>query len=314
MVSLRLPRLSSVTYQRITLFALIALAVIVVSGGAVRLTGSGLGCPQWPNCDTGHLSPHGQTGYHGAIEFLNRAFTGLVSFAVILAVLGSFLREPRRRDLTWLSFGLVIGVLAQIVLGGLTVIYGLSPPWVMAHFLSSMVLIADAVVLHVRSSRPEGKARPVVESRVRVLAWIVVALTAVVLVTGTVVTGTGPHGGDENVRRLGFSVTTVARVHGVTENILLVAVLVTLWLIIRTQSPVSVRRDADILLVVLIAQAGVGYAQYFTGVPVVLVGIHILGAVCVWIAALRLALRMQRVVVGVVAAPVVAPEPVLTST
>jgi cytochrome c oxidase assembly protein subunit 15 len=182
----------------------------------------------------------------------------------------------------------------------------------MAHFLSSMVLIADAVVLHVRASRPEGTPRPVVEQRVRTAAWIVVALTAVVLVTGTIVTGTGPHGGDENVQRLGFSVTTVARVHGVTENILLVAVLVTLWLIVRTQAPASVRRDANILLVVLIAQAGVGYAQYFTGVPVVLVGIHILGAVCVWIAALRLPLRMQRVDLGVVAPPLVEPEPVLS--
>jgi cytochrome c oxidase assembly protein subunit 15 len=290
---------------------LIALAVIVVTGGAVRLTGSGLGCPQWPNCDTGHLTPHGQTGYHAAIEFVNRTFTGLVSLAVILAVLGSFLREPRRRDLTWLSFGLVVGVLAQIVLGGLTVIYGLSPPWVMAHFLLSMVLIANAVVLHVRASRPEGRPRPVVEPRVRTMAWIVVAVTAVVLVTGTVVTGTGPHGGDENVRRLDFSVTTVARLHGLTENLLLVAVLVTLWLIVHTHAPASVRRDANILLVVLIAQAGVGYTQYFTGVPVVLVGIHILGAVCVWIAALRLALGMQRVDLGVVARPAAAPEPVL---
>src|SRR5262249_22803241 len=154
------------------LFALVALGVIVVSGGAVRLTGSGLGCPQWPNCDAGHLAPHGETGYHGAIEFVNRVFTGLVSFAVIVAVLGSFIRVPRRRDLTWLSVGLVVGVLAQIVLGGLTVIYGLSPPWVMAHFLLSMVLLADAVVLHVRASRPDGVARPVVERRVQRMGWL----------------------------------------------------------------------------------------------------------------------------------------------
>ncbi len=203
------------------MFALVALGVIVVTGGAVRLTGSGLGCPHWPNCDTGHLTPHGQTGYHAAVEFVNRTFTGLVSVAVILAVLASFLREPRRRDLTWLSFGLVVGVLAQIVLGGLTVIYGLSPPWVMAHFLVSMVLLANAVVLHVRAARPDGPLRPVVTAKVRTMGWIVVALTAVVLVTGTIVTGAGPHGGDENVRRLDVSVTTVARVHGVAENILL---------------------------------------------------------------------------------------------
>jgi cytochrome c oxidase assembly protein subunit 15 len=287
----------------------------VVSGGAVRLTGSGLGCPQWPNCDAGHLAPHGETGYHGAIEFVNRVFTGLVSFAVILAVLGSFIRVPRRRDLTWLSFGLVVGVVAQIVLGGLTVIYGLSPPWVMAHFLLSMVLLADAVVLHVRASRPDGVARPVVEPRVQRMGWLLVAMTAVVLFTGTIVTGAGPHGGDENVRRLDLSVTTAARIHGVAENLLLVTVLVTLWLIVRTHAPKVVRHDANVLLVVLIAQAGVGYAQYFNGVPVVLVGIHIFGAVCVWVAVLRLALGMRRVDDRtVVPAKIAAPEPALTAT
>jgi cytochrome c oxidase assembly protein subunit 15 len=314
-VSTRFPRLSPAAYERITLFALVALGVIVVSGGAVRLTGSGLGCPQWPNCDAGHLAPHGETGYHGAIEFVNRVFTGLVSFAVILAVLGSFIRVPRRRDLTWLSFGLVVGVVAQIVLGGLTVIYGLSPPWVMAHFLLSMVLLADAVVLHVRASRPDGVARPVVEPRVQRMGWLLVAMTAVVLFTGTIVTGAGPHGGDENVRRLDLSVTTAARIHGVAENLLLVTVLVTLWLIVRTHAPKVVRHDANVLLVVLIAQAGVGYAQYFNGVPVVLVGIHIFGAVCVWVAVLRLALGMRRVDDRtVVPAKIAAPEPALTAT
>jgi heme a synthase len=313
--SVHVPRLSPEAYQRITLFALVALGVIVVTGGAVRLTGSGLGCPQWPNCDAGHLAPHGQTGYHGAVEFVNRVFTGLVSVAVILAVLGSFVRVPRRRDLTWLSFGLVVGVLAQIVLGGLTVIYGLSPPWVMAHFLVSMVLLANAVVLHIRASRREGPVRSVVAPRVQHMGWLVVALTAVVLFTGTIVTGAGPHGGDENVRRLDVSVTTAARVHGVAENVLLISVLVTLWLVIHTHARAVVRRDANVLLVVLVAQAAVGYAQYFTGVPVVLVGIHILGAVCVWVAALRFALGMRRVDdTSIEPTAVATPERVLTAT
>jgi heme a synthase len=308
------PQLTPASYRRITTFALVALGMIVVTGGAVRLTGSGLGCPDWPNCDAGHLSPHGQTGYHGAVEFLNRLFTGAVSFAVIIAVLGSFWRVPRRRDLTWLSFGLVLGVLAQIVLGGLTVIYALTPPWVMAHFLLSMVLIADAVVLNVRAGRADGPVRPVVTTPVRVMGWVVTACTAVVLVTGTVVTGAGPHGGDENVKRLDLSVTTAARIHGIAENILLIAVLVTLALIIRTKAPAIVRRDANILLVVLIAQAVVGYAQYFNGVPVVLVGIHIFGAVCVWVATLRLALGMQQPDDVVTTRVVIARESVLTAS
>ena len=182
---------------------------------------------------------------------MNRTFTGLVSLAVILAVLGSFLRDPRRRDLTWLSFGLVVGVLAQIVLGGLTVIYGLSPPWVMAHFLLSMVLIADAVVLHVRAATSRRKIAGIGRASGAGHGMGRGRTHGVVLVTGTIVTGAGPHGGDENVRRLDVSVTTVARVHGVAENVLLAAVLATLWLVVRTHAPPSVRRDADILLVVL---------------------------------------------------------------
>src|SRR5262249_27149409 len=161
---------------------------------------SGLGCPDWPNCDAGHLSPHGQTGYHGAVEFLNRLFTGAVSFAVIIAVLGSFWRGPRRPAPTWVSFGLGLGVLAPIGVGGLTAIYALTPPWVMAHFLLSMVLLANAVVLNVRAAREDGPVCPVVTTPVRVMGWVVTACTAVVLVTGTVVTGAGPHGGDENVK------------------------------------------------------------------------------------------------------------------
>jgi len=311
-------RISPDAYRRITLFALVALGVIVVTGAAVRLTGSGLGCPQWPTCDAGHLTPHGETGGHGYVEFLNRVFTGVVSVAVVLAVLGSLRREPRRRDLTWLSIGLVVGVLAQAVLGGLTVIYELSPPWVIAHFLLSMVLLFDAVVLHTRAGRPDGVLRPVVAPEVRTMGAILVAFTALVLVTGTIVTGAGPHGGDEHVRRLDFVVSDVARVHGVAENLLLLTLLATLWLLWRTGAPSVVRRDATVLLGVLVAQAAVGYTQYFTGVPVVLVGVHVFGAVCVWVTTVRFAFGLRRVFPAVAetatVAPPAPPAPVLTTS
>jgi cytochrome c oxidase assembly protein subunit 15 len=289
--------LSPAAYRRVTFFALVALGVIVVTGAAVRLTGSGLGCPEWPNCDTGHLTPHGTTGYHGAIEFVNRAFTGLVSLLVMLAVLGSLVRSPRRRDLTWLSLGLVVGVLVQIVLGGLTVRYGLSPPWVMAHFLVSMLLVADAVVLHHRAGQPDGIARqPVVAPEVRTMGRIMIVACALVLATGTVVTGAGPHGGDENVHRLDFFVPDVARIHGIAENLFLVAVLATMWLLRRTHAPPPVWRAATTLLVVLCAQAVVGYVQYFSGVPVVIVAVHIVGAVSVWVATLQFLLGLRTAV------------------
>ena len=151
---MRLPRLSPSAYQRITLVATILLAIIIVTGGAVRLTGSGLGCPEWPSCEPGSLTPHEASDVNAMVEFVNRMFTGLVSIAVIVAVLGSFLREPRRRDLVWLSLGLVAGVFAQAVLGGLTVLFELQPPFVMAHFLVSLVLLANALVLYRRAGSP----------------------------------------------------------------------------------------------------------------------------------------------------------------
>jgi cytochrome c oxidase assembly protein subunit 15 len=221
-------------------------------------------------------------------------FTGLVSLLVILAVLGSLVRAPRRRDLVWLSAGLVVGVMAQIVLGGLVVVFGLSPPWVMAHFAVSMVLVANAVVLHHRAGQPDGRTTrpPVVSREVRVMGSVLVAMAALIIFAGTVVTGTGPHGGDENVHRLGFSITTVARVHGILVMLFLAAVLVTLWLLLRDGAPVAVRRGAELLLAVLVAQAFIGYVQYFSGVPEVLVAVHIVGAVSVWVATLHFVLQL----------------------
>ncbi|MEY2454471.1 MAG: heme a synthase [Acidimicrobiaceae bacterium] len=277
-----------------TFLALVALGVIVVTGAAVRLTGSGLGCPEWPNCDAGHLSPHGNTGYHGAVEFVNRTFTGLVSILVMLAVLGSLVRTPRRRDLTWLSLGLVAGVLAQIVLGGLVVIYGLSPPWVMAHFLVSMLLVADAVVLHHRAGQPDDNhPRPVVSTTVTWMGRGLIAIAAIVLAAGTVVTGTGPHGGDEDVRRLDFSITEVARLHGILVMVFIAAVLITIWLLARDGAPPNVHRGARVLLAVIAGQAIVGYVQYFAGVPELLVAVHVFGAVCVWVATLHFVLQLR---------------------
>lgn len=282
---MQLPRLTPATYRRVTLLALVALAFIVVTGGAVRLTGSGLGCPDWPTCDENRIVP--PLEYHAVVEFVNRTVTGLVSLAVMLAVLGSLLRRPRRRDLVWLSLGLVAGVLGQIVLGGLTVLFELAPPFVMGHFLLSMVLILDAVVLHHRAGEPDAAPRPVVRGELVRLGRVIWAFAALVVFTGTVVTAAGPHGGDENARRLDVALPDVARLHGSTVVVLVVLTAITLWLLRRTGAPVPVRRRGGVLLAVLLAQASIGYVQYFTGVPAVLVGAHILGAVLVWVFTIR---------------------------
>ena len=285
-------QLSPGAYRRITLLALLALGTIVVTGAAVRLTGSGLGCSTWPNCEPGRLVPHGESGAHGIIEFVNRLFTGVVSVAVILAVLGALVRVPRRRDLTWWSLSLVAGVLAQIVLGGLTVIFELAPPFVMGHFLVSAVLVACGVVLHHRAGEADaGQRRATATPEVRAMARVLLVAAAVVLVTGTAVTGSGPHGGDEEVRRLDLFLPDVVRVHSIAVWALLAATLWTLVLVRRGGAGPGVERAVRALIGVEVAQGAIGYAQYFTGVPVGLVAAHVLGSMLVLVAAIQVLLR-----------------------
>jgi len=285
-----LPRLSAAAYRRITLVALVALGVIVVTGAAVRLTGSGLGCSDWPACEPGRLAPRRADGAHALIEFVNRAITGVVSVAVVVAEHGSLLRRPRRRDLTWLSLGLVAGVVGQIVLGGLTVLFDLAPPLVMGHFLLSMVILADAVVLHHRAARPDEATgvRPAVGPTALTLLRCVTVVAAVVVFTGTVVTAAGPHAGDADVPRLDLAVPGVARAHGLAVFALLALTLAALWRMHRDRAPAGALDAGRVVVAVLVAQAGLGYTQYFTGVPAVLVGAHVLGAVLLWVAVIRL--------------------------
>jgi heme a synthase len=311
--------LSPEAYRRITLLAAILLAIIIVTGGAVRLTDSGLGCPSWPNCEAGRLTPHSASDYNAMVEFVNRMFTGLVSVAVIVAVLGSLVRIPKRRDLVWLSCGLVAGVFAQAVLGGLTVLFELKPGFVMAHFLVSIVLLTDAIVLHSRAGIPDdAMAWPnerLVTDRVVALGRGLLVLVSLVLVTGTVVTGAGPHSGGgktDEVSRLDLRIPDVARVHGTTVMIFLGLVIVTVLVASRDRAPRGVMQRLTVLLVVLVAQAGVGYTQYFTDIPPLLVGIHIAGATAVWTATVWVYLGLfER---RPVEASVVASPPVLAGT
>ena len=287
---------SPTAYRSITLFALVALVIIIVSGAAVRLTGSGLGCPDWPTCANNRVVA--PVRYHAMVEFVNRVFTGIVSVAVILAALGSLARRPRRRDLTYLSLGLVAGVFAQVLLGGLTVRSKLTPPVVMAHFLLSMVLVANAVVLHRRAGRDDADHAQSAPSPLRTATRVLVAVAAVVIVTGTIVTGAGPHGGDENVRRLGFAVPTVARIHGVSELVLLSLTLALIWMARRSRAPTAVMEALNTLVLIEVAQGFVGYMQYLLGVPELLVGVHVLGAVGVWVSVLEVALAASSPVIS----------------
>jgi cytochrome c oxidase assembly protein subunit 15 len=289
-------RVSPEAYRRITAAALAALSLIVVTGAAVRLTGSGLGCTDWPNCEEGQFVP--SLEYHALIEFVNRVFTGVVSVSVALAVLGSLRRSPFRRDLVRWSWGLVAGVIGQIVLGAVVVRMELVPGTVIGHFLLSMVLVWNAVVLHHRAGTPERRAAmPAAvggvagaDARLSTL-WFAVSM--VVIVTGTIVTGSGPHGGDENAERLPFHFGEAARVHGITVVIFFALTLLLAARLRRGQVALPVQRSVHAVLGVLAVQATIGYVQYFTEVPALLVGFHIAGATLLWISVVRAMLVLR---------------------
>lgn len=279
--------MESTSLHRWSWAALATNIMIVVTGGAVRVTGSGLGCSEWPACEQGSVTPPpgGEAGWHVYVEFGNR----LLSFVVLAAVVGAFLAARRelaeghavRRLTGWL----IAGVLAQAVLGGITVRLDLHWATVMAHFLLSMVLIAVAtVVVHrVRHGDAPEAADLLLPAR------LVPVLGAVVLVLGTIVTATGPHAGDPGTDRLGWSIVEMARFHGIAVW-LTVGLTVLVLVQARRLGADRLARAATVLLGVELAQGAVGYWQYFTGVPAELVLVHMLLATLFWVAAVRVGL------------------------
>ncbi len=282
-------------YRQIAIGSLVALAVIIVSGAAVRLTNSGLGCDDWPNCSNERFVD--VSSKHAAIEQINRLFTGIVGFAVIAAVLGSLVRfGERRRDLVRLSLVLVVGVLANAVLGGISVLVDLHPIAVQGHLLLSMGLIVTGAVLVRRSGEPDGVARErVVTLPTQRLAGLLMGLTWIAVVTGTVVTGAGPHAGDEDARRLDLAIAGVARVHAVAVLTALAAALLIAW---RIRQFASDRRALTSVLstwiFVAALQAAIGYIQYFNDIPALLVGIHVGGATLVMLVSTQVVLDTSR--------------------
>lgn len=271
-------RIEPERYRTVVLAAGASLAAIVLTGAAVRLTEAGLGCENWPACSDERIVP--ELALHPWIEFGNRLLSGLVAVAVIVAVLSAYRRQPRRQDLILWAWGLVAGVIAQIVLGGITVRVDLHPALVGMHFLLSMVLLWNAIVLWVRASTGGGPATPMVDSTTVLHSRIVVALSLGVLVTGTLVTGTGPNSGDSRAERLQFELEAIAQVHSVVVWFFLAAV-VTLALRLARARPAS-NTAARWLVAAILAQGAIGYLQYATGVPPLLVELHIFGALVVW--------------------------------
>ena len=285
-----LSRPSAATVRWLAAASVVANCGIVVTGGAVRLTGSGLGCPTVPRCTDESYIPTPALGVHGLIEFGNRMVTFMLTAVVVATLVAVVRQRPRRRPLVILSVAVLLGIPAQAVLGAITVLTGLNPWTVAAHFVVSMALVALSVVLWHRAEQGvDGPSRLAVP-QLALLGWVLVSVTAVTLVLGTMVTASGPHAGDQRAARTGFDLIVVSQLHA-DAVMLLVGLSVATWLTLHaTDTNAQLRRAAAVLVAVELAQGAIGYTQYFTGLPVPLVEAHVLGACLVWVAAVRLLL------------------------
>ena len=279
-------------YLRATQGAFVALYLIIITGSLVRLTGSGLGCADWPQCSESKFIDVSST--HAAIEQINRLFTGVVAASVILCVLLSLRLKPKRRDLIAMSIVLVAGVMMQVVIGAIVVWTGLNPFSNIAHFLVSIFLMTTAYMLVRHASifrttdevAPRGEPLLKGQTIEKIVKTLLVA-TGAAVVTGTLVTGSGPHAGDETAVRLGFAMPTIVRTHSAFVWLTVGVLLVSLHM---TRKNIEVKkllmRPLKRFAAVVLFQGAIGYLQYFLGVPIGLVAIHVATSVAVWLCAL----------------------------
>ncbi|PJI95280.1 COX15/CtaA family protein [Luteimicrobium subarcticum] len=262
----------------VVLANLVGQIAIIVTGGFVRLTGSGLGCETWPECHPGSFVPvrHAATGYHQAIEFGNRMVTFvLVVVAAATAVL--VWRSARAASVRRLGLVPLVGVLVQAVLGGITVLTDLAPQMVAVHLLVSMALVALSTLLLARVVEGDGPPHRVVDPGTWTLSRVLGVLLVPVLVLGAITTGSGPHGGDDvHAERLPFDPETVARLHASAVWLFLVVLVWLLWRTRRFPTPQRVRRALLAVLGLCLLQGAVGYVQYFTGLPIGMVAVHMM--------------------------------------
>lgn len=281
----------------VVLANLVAQIAIIVTGGAVRLTGSGLGCSTWPMCEPGEFTPrfHDATNLHPYIEFGNRTLTGVLGvIAVAVAVL---VWSDRSRSRSYRLLGLVplVGVAAQAVIGGITVLVDLHPAIVGGHLLISMALVAASTVLFERVSEGDGPPRPLAEPRTRLAAAALQVALVPVLVLGVIVTGAGPHSGDSEVGyRFAVDPARFTQLHSASVWLFLAVTVLVVVLVARTRpAPPRARRVLVTLVVITLLQGAIGYVQYFTGLPEILVGLHMLGAALLTAGTVRVPLALR---------------------
>jgi len=264
---------------------LVLQAGLVVTGGAVRITGSGLGCPTWPECTGNSYLPiagQAEGALHAWIEFGNRLLTFVLFFAAVAAIIYAF--RKTRKDLLWRAALQLLGILGQGVLGGITVLTKLNPLAVASHFILSVFLIAGAASMVERGRTPLVSIRPT-EMKLRVLVTAQVAITFAVILLGTLVTGSGPHAGDWKAPRLNIDSRAISWLHA-DAVIALLGVTLALF-VLSDLSPITKKRIKYLFVAILI-QGLIGYVQYVLGLPELLVAAHLVGSTLVWIASWRI--------------------------
>lgn len=281
---MQLPRVGPVVFLRLAQTSLALVVLNIVSGGAVRLTESGLGCPDWPTCSARAVTP--ALSFHPLMEFGNRMVVVLVCIAVGLTVLGALRRDPWRRDLVWLSVGLLGGVLGEAAIGGVVVYSKLNPYAVMCHFMVGIGLLSVALVLALRAGRAPAPARALVGPRPRQLAIGLLMALGLAIVAGTATTGSAPDAGGADAVRLPVPLDDMARTHSGIVLVTGALLLVELWLLHRSVAPEKVQARGRLLLGAMVVQGVIGYIQFFLHLPALLVGFHVFGAAVVWSAAL----------------------------
>jgi cytochrome c oxidase assembly protein subunit 15 len=281
------------------LAGVICTAGIIATGAAVRLSESGLGCPDWPECTRSSLVAAHSAGdpmFHTWIEFGNRLVTVAITLVAVVVFVAAWRFRPggrRRRDLVWLAAVQPAGILAQAVLGGIVVLTGLNPAMVALHFLASIAVLGAAVTLHVRCTEGQAPARSLVRADLRLLAYAVLAAVALMLAAGTVVTGTGPLAGAGAVPRFHLPLTGVTQFHA-DIGWLLAGLVVPLAVGLQlTHAPAAAVRLGWALLAMIGLQGVIGYTQYFTGLPAGLVWVHVCGATLIWILVLYLVFALR---------------------
>ncbi|MGW1174793.1 COX15/CtaA family protein [Kitasatospora sp. NPDC002543] len=283
--------------RRATFAALVMSVVIVVTGGAVRLTASGLGCTTWPRCTDESLVPTAEMGFHGVVEFTNRMLTYVLSAAVGWAILAARCHRPWRHGMTKLGWAQFWLVMSNAVLGGITVLTGLNPYTVALHMIAAMALVWVALLMWERSKEGDGPPKLVVPRPVHQLSYVLVTVIGLLVAAGTLVTGAGHHPGtpkdNKIVPRIPIDYDRLAQFHADFAFVSVGLAIAVIFVLAAVKAPQAARSRTKELLAVLLLQGVLGFIQYFTDAPELMVGLHMLLAALTWIAALRVPLALR---------------------